>query len=70
MKDNQENRYSSRAEEPFMKTFSSKEEADLYNLKRDLEMNDMEKFRLFCQMLRRAHMFKRAKIYRNNTFIQ
>lgn len=53
--------------EPFMKTFSSQEEAELYNLKRDLNRSDMEKFRLFTLMLRRNAMFKRAKIYKNNS---
>jgi len=52
--------------ESFMKTFSS-QEAELYNLKRNLKRTDMEKFRLFTLMLRRNDMFKRAKIYPNNS---
>lgn len=69
MKEYQKNKQASRVEEkePFMKTFSSQEEAELYNLKRDLNRSDMEKFRLFTLMLRRNAMFKRAKIYKNNS---
>jgi hypothetical protein len=69
MKEYQKNKQASRVEEkePFMKTFLSQEEAELYNLKRDLNRSDMEKFRLFTLMLRRNAMFKRAKIYKNNS---
>lgn len=51
--------------EPFMKTFSSQEEAELYRLKRDVNRSDMEKFRLFTLMLRRNALYKRAKISNN-----
>jgi hypothetical protein len=49
MKEYQKEDHVSKVEEgePFMKTFSSKEEADMYNLKRNLELTDIEKFRLF-----------------------
>ena len=69
MKSYKKNKHKSKVEEKeaFMKTFSSQEEADLYNLKRDIERPDMEKFKLFCLMLRRNAMFKRAKIYPNTT---
>lgn len=48
--------------EPFMKTFSSQEDAELYNLKRDIEKPDIEKFRLFCRMLRIGKMLSTTKI--------
>lgn len=48
--------------EPFMRTFSSQEEAELYRLKRDMNRSDMEKFRLFCRMIRIGKMLSSAKI--------
>jgi len=55
-------------EEPaYMTTFSSQEEAELYRLKRDMNRSDMDKFRLFTQMLRRNAMYKRASISDNTT---
>ena len=64
MKKYQENDKISGAEEkePFMKTFFSQEEAELYNMKRNLKMNDMEKFRMFCRMMRIGKMLSSAKI--------
>lgn len=56
----------SRAEEPvtpYMKTFSSQEEAERYNMIKDLEKTDMEKFQSFCSMLRMQQIYRRAKIY-------
>lgn len=49
-------------QEPFMKTFSSQEEAELYRLKRDMEKSDMEKLHIFCRMLRIGKMLSSAKI--------
>lgn len=37
---------------PYMKTFSSQEEAERYNMIQDLGKTDMEKFQSFCRMLR------------------
>jgi hypothetical protein len=67
MKQYEENKTVSvvREEEPFMKTFSSQEEAELYRLKRDVNRSDMEKFKLFANMLRRNAMYRRAKISDN-----
>jgi len=48
--------------EPFIKTFSSQEEAELYNLKESLAKSDMEKFHLFCRMMRIGKMLSSAKI--------
>ncbi len=48
---------------PYMKTFSSQEEAERYNMIENLEKTDMEKFRSFCSMLRMQKIYSRAKIY-------
>lgn len=48
---------------PYVKTFSSQEEAERYNMIENLEKSDMEKFRLFCHMLRMQKIYRRAKIY-------
>jgi len=59
------NKNSSIAEEPaspFIKTFSSQEEAERYNMIENLEKTDMEKFRLFCRMMRIGKMLSSAKI--------
>ena len=56
----------SRVEEPaapYMKTFSSQEEAERYNMIQDLEKSDIEKFQSFCSMLRMQRIYRRAKIY-------
>lgn len=45
-----------------MKTFASKEDADRYNMIIDIEKSDMEKFKLFCRMLRIGRMLASAKI--------
>lgn len=47
---------------PYMKTFSSQEEAERYNMIENLEKTDMEKFRLFCRMMRIGKMLSSAKI--------
>lgn len=49
-------------DEPFMMTFSSQDEAGLYQLKKDMNRSDMEKFRLFCRMFRVGKMLSSAKI--------
>lgn len=48
---------------PYMKTFSSQEEAERYNMIENLEKSDMEKFLLFCRMLHMQKIYRRAKIY-------
>jgi hypothetical protein len=48
--------------ETFIKTFSSQEEAELYNLRENLAKSDMEKFHLFCRMMRIGKMLSSAKI--------
>jgi hypothetical protein len=47
---------------PYKKTFSSQEEAERYNMIENLEKSDMEKFRLFCRMMRIGKMLSSAKI--------
>lgn len=47
---------------PYMKTFSSQEEAERYNMIENLEKTDMEKFRLFCRLMRIGKMLSTAKI--------
>jgi hypothetical protein len=47
---------------PYMKTFSSQEEAERYNMIENLEKTDMEKFRLFCRMMRIGKMLSTTKI--------
>lgn len=47
---------------PYMKTFSSQEEAEKYNMIENLEKTDMEKFQLFCRMMRIGKMLSSAKI--------
>jgi hypothetical protein len=49
-------------QEPFMRTFSSQEEAELYRLKRDVERSDMDKFHMFCRMIRIGKMLSSAKV--------
>lgn len=46
----------------FMRTFSSQEEAELFRLKKDMERSDMEKFHMFCRMIRIGKMLSPAKI--------
>lgn len=47
---------------PYMKTFSSQEEAERYNMIESIEKTDIEKFRLFCRMMRIGKMLSAAKI--------
>jgi hypothetical protein len=44
--------------------------AEIERLKRDIYRSDMEKFRLFTQMLRTNALLKRAVIRHNYTFAQ
>jgi hypothetical protein len=48
---------------PYMRKFSSQEEAERFNMIENLQKTDMEKFRSFCNMLRMEKIYKRAKIY-------
>lgn len=48
---------------PYMRTFSSQEEAEKFNMIRDLQKTDTEKFRSLCNMLRLQKLYRRAKIY-------
>jgi hypothetical protein len=47
---------------PLMKTFSSQEEAEKYNMIENLALTDMEKFHLFCRMMRIGKMLSTARI--------
>ena len=65
MKMDDENKKVSMVEEPatpYMKTFSSQEEAERYNMIENIKKTDMEKFRLFCRMMRIGKMLSSAKI--------
>lgn len=54
------NSSSKKVTEPFMRTFSSQEEAELFRLRRDVERSDMDKFRMFCRMIRIGKMLASA----------
>lgn len=65
MKKQEENKKDSIAEEsqtPYMRRFSSQEEAERFNMIENLEKTDMEKFKLFCRMMRIGKMLSSAKI--------
>lgn len=65
MKKQEENKKDSIVEEsqsPYMRTFSSQEEAERFNMIENIEKTDMEKFRLFCRMMRIGKMLSSAKI--------
>ena len=47
---------------PYMRTFSSQEEAERFNMIENLEKTDMEKFQLYCRMMRIGKMLASAKI--------
>lgn len=49
-------------ETPIMKTFSSQEEAERYNMIQNLNKTDMERFQMFCRMMRIGKMLSSAKI--------
>jgi hypothetical protein len=66
MKKGEEKKEMSMVEETgvtYMRTFSSQEEAERFNMVKDLEKSDMEKFQSFCNMLRMQKIYSRAKIY-------
>lgn len=48
---------------PYVKTFSSQEEAERYNMIENIEKSDMDKFLSFCSMIRMQRLYSRAKIY-------
>lgn len=65
MKQYEENKKASTVQEeetPFMRTFSSQEEAERFRMIEALNRTDMEKFRLFCRMMRISKMLSSAKI--------
>ena len=65
MKSPVDNNNVSKVEEPvtpYMRRFSSQEEADKFNMIQNIELSDMEKFRLFCRMMRIGKMLASAKI--------
>ena len=65
MKKPKENKTKSIVEEPaapYMRTFSSQEEAEKYNMIQHIEKSDMEKFQLFCRMIKIGRMLANAKI--------
>ena len=65
MKRQEENKKDSIVEEsktPYMRTFSSQEEAERFNMIENLEKTDMEKFRLFCRLMRIGKIKKKKKI--------
>jgi hypothetical protein len=47
---------------PYLRTFSSQEEAERFNLLENIRLSDMEKFQLFCRMMRIGKMLASAKI--------
>jgi hypothetical protein len=47
---------------PYVRHFSSQQEAGQYNMIRNIELSDMEKFNLFCRMMRIGNMLSSAKI--------
>ena len=48
-------------EEVFMKSFSSQEEAEQYNLRKRLQKTDMERLQMLCRMIRIGKMLSEAK---------
>lgn len=49
-------------ETDFIKSFSSQEEAELYNLKMRLQKTDMERLQTLCRLIRIGKMLSGAKI--------
>ena len=65
MKNDEENTQASlkgKDSSPYFKTFSSQEEAEYYNMRQNVQLSDMEKFRLYCRMMRIGKMLSSAKI--------
>ncbi|MDE1192298.1 MAG: hypothetical protein PW786_09185 [Arachidicoccus sp.] len=50
----------------FMKSFSSQEEAESYRLQKNLSMSDMEKFQMFCRLIRIGKMLSADNISHEN----
>ncbi len=50
---------------PFIKAFSSQEDAELYRLRQNLAMSDMEKFQKFCRLMRIGKMLSSSNISDN-----
>jgi hypothetical protein len=46
---------------PNMRQFSSQEEAERFNMIENLQKPDMEKFRLFCKMIKLGKMLTAAR---------
>lgn len=49
----------------FVKTFSSQEEAERYQMQQNLAMNDMEKFQKFCRLMRIGKMLSSTNVSSN-----
>ena len=49
-------------ETPYVRHFTSQEEAERYNMIQNIELSDIEKFHLFCRMMRIGKMLSSAKI--------
>lgn len=65
MKIESENIKSPQVQEPkvtYMRAFSSLEEAERFNMIENIERPDMEKFNIFCNMLKMNRIYNRAKI--------
>jgi hypothetical protein len=65
VEENKKNNESSVAVEPVIPSvrhFSSQEEAAHFNMIENLQKTDMEKFKLFCRMVRIGRMLASAKI--------
>jgi hypothetical protein len=65
MNTEKENKHLSTAEEPatpYIRTFASQEEAERFNMIENIEKSDMEKFKLFCRMMRIGKMLASARI--------
>ena len=50
----------------FMQSFSSQEEAELYRLQKNIAMSDMEKFKMFCRLMRIGKMLVPDNISNSN----
>jgi len=64
VKKQKENKKDSIVEEPatpYMRKFSSQAEAERFNMIQDVEKTDMEKFQLFCRMVKIGRMLANAK---------
>jgi hypothetical protein len=67
VKKDEKNIKSSLAEEPatpYMRNFSSQEEAERFNMIENIKKPDMEKFRLFCRMVRIGKMLASANVHK------